>query len=309
MESKRFRAWALVVWPPAEPQVLDCYRYTIWCSDTTKDGKLHYHQFVYLKNAKTFSAMKKLQDTTTHIEVGSNDYINYITQNKNGRKFDICEHGEPPHQGKTLTGEQVKKMTPGEIAYHDPLHIGAYLKAKSVMEMEEAEKNVYLKSPDVQWHFGSTHSGKSYGAQNSGFKELICDGQKYEDWGSARKLHIEEERGIIPWSDMLKITDRIHNYNKLRILYGHKIIDLDAIWISVSKSPWDTYQKRDENDDIKQLMRRLKWVAYEHMWIEETNEYYYRTWRYGLEDDEPCIIEDWKPYIVERTIPDYDLEE
>ena len=52
-------------------------------------------------------------------------------------------------------------------------------------------------------------------------------------------------------------------------------------------------------------MRRMKWVVYEHRWYD--GEFEYRLWRYNLEDDEPIVIQDWEPWIVECTIPNYDI--
>ena len=73
---------------------------------------------------------------TAHIEMEeqSGAYMNYIKNNKNGRKEIIYEVGEPPHMGVQLSADQIKKMAPSEIIKADPLHCNAYLKAKSVLD-------------------------------------------------------------------------------------------------------------------------------------------------------------------------------
>lgn len=215
----------------------------------------------------------------------------------------IWEYGSIRMTGNP-TAREIKKMTEDQL---EDLAWNQYIGAKKIRaehDIQMHKENPYIKTPDVQWHFGGTGSGKSYYAKNNNYTSITYDGSKYEDWEDARKIQFEEFRGNIPWSELLKITDKYHNTDKLRILYGHKYIDFDAIYIASSKPPWEVYPNREKNDDIKQLMRRMKWVVYEHRWYD--GEFEYRLWRYNLEDDEPCVIQDWEPWIVECTIPNYD---
>lgn len=83
----RKRAWCITnfddeVWHPENAI------YDLMCDDTTKDGKHHFHQYLYFKNAIAFSTIKK-NYPTAHIEceIEQGAYINYIKDNKNGRKI------------------------------------------------------------------------------------------------------------------------------------------------------------------------------------------------------------------------------
>lgn len=273
--------------------------YGIACQEVAPTtGHIHIHCFIQFSNT---IAMNLSKLCGAHIEPcrgSTKSNIDYIQ--KDGDI--IWEVGEAPHQGTQYTVADLKKANIDELPWQ---MYNTATRVQQATANKIHKENRYIKTPDVQWHFGGTGSGKSYYAKNNDYRSITYDGSKYEDWEDDRKIQFEEFRGNVPWSDLLKITDKYHNTDKLRILYGHKYIDFDAIYIASSKPPWEVYPNREKNDDIKQLMRRLKWIVYEHRQYD--GEFEYRLWRYNLEDDEPCIIQEWEPWVVECTIPNYDI--
>lgn len=71
--------------------------YSISCLDTSKEGRIHYHMTLYYKNPISWKTVKKLVPSA-HIEMAHSveDAIGYITNNKNGRKYDVIERGDKP---------------------------------------------------------------------------------------------------------------------------------------------------------------------------------------------------------------------
>ena len=71
--------------------------YDISCEDSTEKGFFHYHQVLYYENPVSIDVIKELYPTS-HIERARSIYdsINYLKNNKNGRKSNVIEIGNPP---------------------------------------------------------------------------------------------------------------------------------------------------------------------------------------------------------------------
>lgn len=204
--------------------------YEIWCKDTTKPekgSKLHYHQVIHFKNAVSFNTIKK-EYPTAHIQKPIKDLfacINYIKENKNGRKYDVESIGEEPNDNRFKTIKEVKQMTPSE---RENLGIN-YINVVEKINREQKDKNDFfnmlaeieadeLKAPKIIYITGGTGKGKTYTAYKTALKNY-----KKEEIGKltlkndffdvinedAKCFVIEEFRpSQIKASDFLQLTDK-----------------------------------------------------------------------------------------------------
>lgn len=149
-----------------------------------------------------------------------------------------------------------------------------YLAAKKIRkehDEEERSKHRDKTPPIVEWHYGPTGTGKTEAAFDAGAVNVIYHNEYFSDWGDARVISIEEMRGQIPYDTLLKLTDRYHNYYRVNIKYGSKLVDLDRIIITSPKRPEECYPHQTENDSINQLLRRITKIV-EHTQRDEALE-------------------------------------
>ena len=71
--------------------------YDISCEDSTEKGFFHYHQVLCYENPVSIDVIRELYPTS-HIERARSVYdsINYLKNNRNGRKSNVIEIGHPP---------------------------------------------------------------------------------------------------------------------------------------------------------------------------------------------------------------------
>lgn len=156
----KLRAWCITNFN--DPlQYPDNCRYNLICSDTTKEGKLHYHQYLYFDNQRAFSSIKKLYPTA-HLqrEIRPQAYIQYIKNNKNGRKTVIFEEGEPPAKNRFPTIAQVKAMT-REEREKLPLQYANTIAKMNAAEDNDIDVDEWGKQVKVTWIVGPSGIGKT----------------------------------------------------------------------------------------------------------------------------------------------------
>lgn len=159
---------------------------------------------------------------------------------------------------------------------------------------EKSRSNRYYKPVTVEWHYGSTGSGKTRWAFEHGFETVYeCKNEMLSDFGDARNIVFEEFRGKMSYDHLLQLTDSYHNYYKFRVLYGWKLIDVDFVYIASSRPPWAIYRQQVHSDDsINQLMRRLNYIVYEH----RPGEIRKHHWNENTLTDS---VDEWEPYVFE----------
>lgn len=246
---------------PTKPQV----QYMCTCEDSTKDGKWHGHAFIYYKNPVTMKAVKKLFGDNCHLEKPhrNSECINYVLDTTK-RKHDFQEFGKKPMDNGVHAMEEVlecKDVT--EVMETMP---DTYVKfRKGIIDLMEHKKSKerYFKPPEVIYIYGSTGKGKTRRAFEDGAVNVTYENGFFSDWKDARVICIEEFRGQIPYSEMLKLLDGYHNYYFVNIKGGQKFIDLDKIYITSPYSVEDCYPRQNQKiDSIEQIKRRItEWVC------------------------------------------------
>lgn len=234
--------------------------YLCTCEDTTKEGKWHGHAFVYFKNPVTMKAIKKLFGNEAHVEkpLKNSDCINYVL-NKEKRKFNFQEFGKKPMDNGIHRMEEVLELNSvTEVMEKMPdTYVRFKNGIKDIMNLKKS-KNRYFKAPKVYWTYGPTGTGKTRPAFEAGAVNVTYDNGFFSDWGDARIISIEEMRGQIPYSELLKLLDGYHNYYSVNIKGGSKFIDLDEIYITSPLHPEECYPRQNcKKDSIEQLLRRI----------------------------------------------------
>ena len=147
----RSRCWILTIFNINEVKHDPKAIYECWCNDTCKDGRPHMHQVYYFSNAVSFKRIQAIYGNA-HIETAKNvhDAIHYILDNKNGRKTNIQELGDKPHDTRFKTIKELSLVNDDEVP---PYLYSAYSKYKNkpkAIKLNDWNKNVkviYISGP------------------------------------------------------------------------------------------------------------------------------------------------------------------
>lgn len=263
--NKKRRNYMITFWQKDYPKQLnDKMSYLITCEDSTQDGKFHGHAFVNYKNAVVMNTVKKSFGADCHIEKPVQNsacikYVRGLLDKYETRKHNIIEHGTPPNDNgvKNINKiiEDCENM--GDIMDKHPEEYCRYRNGLKDLMNRKQSKNRYIKPPNVIWKYGPTGTGKTDEAFNADATHVEYANGFFSDWEDARIISIEEMDGGIPFKTLLKLTDRYHNYYRVNIKGGYKLVDLDTIYITGSKHPRECYPLQTERDSINQLLRRI----------------------------------------------------
>jgi len=185
----RKRAWCITnfndeLWYPENAV------YNLICSDTTEDGKPHFHQYLYFKNPIAQSTVKKNYPTAhIEVEISQGSYIDYIKLNKNGRKEIIYEEGQEPRKHLFASINDVEKMDPSQRK-DLPIQYFNIVEKINTRENNDIDIDSWAKEVKVYWIWGKSGVGKTEKA-----KEIVrANAEKY-----GRKVNIVKyENGF--WS-------------------------------------------------------------------------------------------------------------
>lgn len=227
--------------------------YMTACEDTCKDGKHHFHQLLHYANPVSFNRIKKIYPTA-HIERPRSlmNAIKYIQENKNGRKYNVIERGEKPHQGVPKTVAELREIPLDEVPPQ-------YAKIWQSVRPTKIKKQNWHKQIEVFYIYGPSGTGKSTLAKliaDDEFDELKhinnfwspCSGDGcaiYDDW---RSSHMSA-------SEFINFID--YNCHNLNTKGGTVRNNYNKIIITTIQSPFEIYSNMPE-EARKQWLRRIK---------------------------------------------------
>lgn len=270
----RKRAWCITnfndeIWHPEKAI------YDLMCSDTSKDGKLHYHQYLYFKNPVAFSTIKKSYPTA-HIqtEISQGAYISYIKENKNGRKTIIYEEGQAPQKHRFPTIREVKEMTHSE---REDLPFQYY---NCVERLNAKENNdiliddIYKPDMKVYWITGPSNAGKTHKAikmaKELGFDKINMvkfDGSFWHGIGTCKIAIYDDFRDShMKPSEFINFID--YNVHPLNLKGSSEMNKYQVIIITSVQDPRFIYQGIRDVEPQKQWLRRMTIIELD----EEGNE-------------------------------------
>lgn len=236
------------------------------CHDTCKDGKVHYHQFIYFKNPIAWSSIKK-QYKTAHIEIARNAYdaAHYIIDNKNGRKKIIYQQGDIPARNGFVKINEVRKMTQME---RDELPL-QYFNIVNKMNAEEANDidiDDWKKDVEIYWIMGPSGIGKTERA-----KQIVRDNvEKYgrninvvkytntfwQGVGNAKIAIYDDFRDShMHPSEFINFID--YNTHTINIKGGEKRNEYRLIIITSVQDPHYIYMGMKDEEPRRQWLRRM----------------------------------------------------
>lgn len=236
------------------------------CHDTCKDGKEHFHQFIYFKNPIAWSSIKK-KYKTAHIEIARNAYeaAHYIIDNKNGRKETIYQSGEIPAKNGFVKINEVKKMTQME---RDELPL-QYFNIVNKMNDEEANDidiDEWKKDVQVYWIMGPSGIGKTERAKEIVRENVDKYGRrinevKYKDpfWsgiGTAKIAIYDDFRDShMHPSEFINFID--YNMHSMNVKGGRKQNHYSLIIITSVQDPHYIYMGMKDEEPRRQWLRRM----------------------------------------------------
>lgn len=295
--TQRSRTWCLTMWdvPVFNEKQMSYLVYGKETCPTT--GRLHYQTFVRFYNAKEFSAVKKTFGNDAHIEVtkGSNDEnIAYCT--KDG---DYVEFGNRPKQGRRTDLEEIARdisdgTTVDSIALTNPTVYHQYGRTLNKLEDLRMRRLFRTTMTTGVWYYGSTGTGKSHQAFE-GFSPdthyvLPNDRGWWDGYVQQDIVIINDFRGHLSYDFMLQLVDKWPFSVPRRGREPMPFISKKVI-VTSSLSPHEVYNRREQNDSIKQLLRRFEIICLdEEITIEDD------TMHRGL--DRPRSLADRPPRMI-----------
>lgn len=238
-------------------QAADEAQYVIVGKEVGENGTHHLQGYIYYKDAKTFTSVKK-KLTRAHIEVSKGspeDNKRYCSKQEV-----YLEKGTLPKQGARTDIEKVV------VDLKDGANMRCIVdKARSMQSIKMAE--VWLKyheeprtwKPEVRWYHGSTGSGKTKAAREWLQDDVytVMDSIKWwEGYDKHENVLIDDFRkDFCKFHQLLKLLDR-YEY-KVETKGGSRQLLAKKIAITAPYPPEDIY---DTREDVNQLVRRIDQV-------------------------------------------------
>lgn len=257
----RSRGWVFTInnWT-AEDQAAaralqECAHYLIFGEEVgDQEETPHLQGYVYFKDAKAFSKMKKMLPRAHLAVAKGNPSQNRVYCSKQGT---FEEFGTCPAQGTRNDLDEIR----------DELKAGANMRAivdkvKNVQQLKLAE--TWLKfnekprdfKTEIRWYWGPTGSGKSRAAREwlgEGCYTCMDEGKWFEGYDGHEAVLVDDFRkDFLKFHQMLKFLDR-YEY-RVETKGGSRQFVARKLAITAPYPPDQIYNTRE---DVGQLIRRI----------------------------------------------------
>lgn len=276
--ANRSRCWTLTVygpdslneWPDSDyyKKLIESgeIRFIAYGEEVCPTTQRKHHQaYCAFDSQKTFGQMKKLFPTA-HIELMRGS----LKQNADycGKESTLVKIGEEPNQGVKRNLAQVcaqiqsGESSVTEVLLDDPFLYHQY--GRTIRDLEDVvlreRKRTWMT--EGIWYWGPTGTGKSQRAFESdpdAYVLEIDDNGWWDGYVGQETVIIDEFRGQIPYSKLLKLVDR----------YPHKVARRNRepapflakrVIVTSCAPPEEIYNNLSERDSLAQLHRRFKVV-------------------------------------------------
>lgn len=275
----RNRAWCFTDYVRDEVFLLGLpYSYICWgeevCPTTGRD---HWQAFIYLKDAKTVSAARKMmegrhieaqaEDATNDQSIGycRGDYTNHKGEYKPLNAV-FKEFGTQPKQGKRTDIKNVlTAIQNGDCTMRDIV-----TKATSFQSVRMAELQLkYFEPPrnwktEVYWFYGKSGTGKTKTANEMCEDPYVCmeSNKWWEGYDAHEDVIIDDYRPeFCSFKMLLMLLDRYEC--RVECKGGSRQLRAKRIFITTPRNPADTWQGKTL-EDLYQLSRRITEVREFH---------------------------------------------
>lgn len=229
-------------------------------------GTPHLQGYVYWKSPRAFRSMKKLQKRAHWAKAIACAEVNRTYCSKGG---DFLEQGECPKQGKRSDLNVIKnKIAEGlkvdTIAVENPEMFHQYGRTLNKIEDILMRKKFRTVMTKGIWLWGDTGTGKSHKALENFSPETHYiypnDNGWWDGYCQQETVVLNDFRGEIPYNLMLQMVDKWPFTVKRRGREPLPFISKTVI-ITSSLPPEEIYKRREEEDNIAQLIRRFKVIC------------------------------------------------
>lgn len=225
-------------------------------------GHIHFHAGIYFENTRSFNAIRKMLPEM-HLERAEGTVAqlkDYCTKEGSA----VYESGIPPHQGQSLSTQELKVMSKGEIVdqVKNPNHALSYIKLKDIIG-----NNITLRDQS-KWGlmrcfyiWGESGVGKTRLAARIIGLDTECNKVFYEGgfWhgmGDAEYCLYDEWRDSqMPASEFIRFID--YNKNLMNVKGGSMVNNFTTIVIT-SVQDFDNIYRNVDDEPRKQWIRRIK---------------------------------------------------
>ena len=258
----RSRVWFITSFND-ELKHFDNSKYECWCDDLTEDNKYHFHQLIMFNNQISFNTIKKSYPTA-HIQKPIIDVykcIQYIKENKNGKKTNFNQIGEEPKNTRFKTVKELKDCNEPEIL--DWKQYNTFMK---IHENDEIDVDDMFKEVIVYYISGPSGVGKTERAKQIIRENIDKYGSKvsivkYENnfWhgvGSNRNIALYDDfrDSHMKPSEFINFID--YNKHYMNVKGGNCINDYKLIIIT-SVQTLDSIYRNVNDEPRKQWIRRI----------------------------------------------------
>lgn len=265
MSEGRFRNWFLTInnYTPEElAHALAYQAQHILVADEVgeEEHTPHLHIYFELKNAKSFSKIKKeFPRANIQVSKGSaEDNFEYLSKQKL-----IRNDGEPKQQGKRNDiHEIISQIENGGMRMRDVVREATSCQSIRMAEIRlkyfEPKRNF---KPEVYWLYGATGCGKSRKALELCIDEpyyALDTIQWWEGYDAHQEVIIDDmRRDFCKFHQLLKLLDR-YAY-RVECKGGSRQFVARKIIITSPYSPEEMYRNKTE-EDLEQLSRRIDFL-------------------------------------------------
>lgn len=221
----------------------------------------HLQAYIYYKDTKTFSAMKKRLPKGAHIEkTKGSPQQNKVYCSKDGK---FTEFGECPKQGKRNDLSDIREAIDQGKTMNDIIDI-----AKNYQCLKSAE--IILKyrerkrdwKPSVHWFYGETETGKTrkaYELLENPFRKTNHSGKWWDGYDAHSHVILDDIKDTSRdmYSTLLELLDRYET--RVECKGGSRQFLATKIIITSSFHPYEMYQSFNE---AKELLRRIDEITH-----------------------------------------------
>lgn len=285
MTSKRaksqFHAWCFTInnyteeCEAAVKSLAEFASYVVCGKEVSSTGTPHLQGYCYMINPATKKAMSRVLKRAALFVSSGSDFDNYGYAQKEDLWF---KHGTPPCQGRRRDIEEVSTMTRMRDIARATTSLPALRLAQARLEFTEPKRE-WL--PTVIWLYGESGAGKTKSVYDAYGYEDVHKQDQFKWWqgyDGHEVVVIDDFRAdFCKFHEFLTLIDRYPYVVEQK--GGSRQLRAKVMFITSCHSPWEVY-KNKTTEDIKQLVRRLKYIV--HVQNDSTFRFICNPYRRGI---------------------------
>lgn len=231
-------------------------KYAVIGIEVGESGTQHIQGYMYLENAKTLTAIKKLNDffQRAHLEIAKGTPLQASDYCKKDKNF--TEYGTIPKQGTRTDLDEIKDLVNQGKGMRDIVDVAtSYQSVKMAEVLLKYKEKPRAWKPSVIWFYGATGTGKSKKAYELMPDAYTCmsTGKWFEGYDAHEDVIIDDMRkDFMKFHDLLRFIDRYEM--RIETKGGSRQFVAKRIIITSCYHPKELFETRE---DIQQLLRRI----------------------------------------------------